>query len=246
MMKTKRKTLIIVAIMVVILSVAVIFAIVLRKAPEKALLKIMADKVDLQIKNVRYTEVGDSGMKWEITADTARYQKMENLAFFEKVTVRLVMEDGRIFVMKGDRGRFNTQSRDMDIEGNVGIVSETGERLTTDRLSYLNAGKRIETDQPVVMENGTVRISGVGMIFPLEEKKVTILGKVRAISAGIRDEKNDTLPRKIGAPSAGIKDKKKVTRSKKVRAISAGKRDKKKVTHLRKVRATSAGKRKGK
>ena len=183
-MKTKRKTVLIVAILTVILSVTAILAIGLRRAPEKALLKIMSDRVDLQVKNVRYTEVGDSGMKWEITADTARYRKKENLALFEKVKVRLVMKDGRVFVMNGDRGRLNTQSRDMEIEGNVGIVSENGDRFATDRLLYRDAGKRIETDRLVVMENRSVRISGVGMILTLDEKKVTLLSQVRANSAG--------------------------------------------------------------
>ena len=183
-MKTKRKTVLIVAILTVILSVTAILAIGLRRAPEKALLKIMSDRFDLQIKNVHYSEVGDSGMKWEITADTARYRKKENLALFEKVKVRLVMKDGRVFVMNGDRGQLNTQSRDMEIEGNVGIVSENGDRISTDRLLYRNAGRRVETDRPVVMENGSVRISGVGMILTLDEKKVTLLSQVRANSAG--------------------------------------------------------------
>jgi LPS export ABC transporter protein LptC len=184
MMKTKRKTVLIVAILTVILTAAAILAIGLVRSPEKALLKIMSDRVDLQVKNVHYTEVGDSGMTWEIRADTARYQKKENLALFEQVKVRLVMKDGRVFVMNGDRGRFNTQSRDMEIEGNVGIVSENGDRFATDRLMYRNAGKRVETDRPVVMENASIRISGVGMIFSLDDKKVTLLSKVRANSAG--------------------------------------------------------------
>ena len=183
-MKAKRKTLFIAAILLVILSVAAILAIGFRQAPEKAMLKVMSDSVDLQVKNVRFTDVGTSDMKWEITADTARYQKKENLALFEQVKVRLVMKDGRVFAMSGDRGRFNTQSRDMEIEGKVVIVSENGDRFTTERLLYLDAGKRIESDRLVVMENGSARISGVGMIFTLDEKKVTLLSQVRASSEG--------------------------------------------------------------
>ena len=118
----------------------------MRKDPGKALLKIMSDRVDLQVRDVHYTEVGDSGMKWEIRADTARYQKKENLALFEKLAVKLVMKDGKTFVMTGDHGRLNTESKDMEIEGNVGIVSENGDRFKTDRLRYRNADKVIETD----------------------------------------------------------------------------------------------------
>jgi LPS export ABC transporter protein LptC len=183
-MKKKRRTMLIVTILIAILSVTAILTIGFRRAPEKALLKIMSDRVDLQVRNVHYTEVGNSGMKWEITADTARYQKKENLALFEKVKVRLIMKDGRVFLMNGDRGMLNTQSRDVEIEGNVGIVSENGDRISTDRLLYRDAGKRIETDRPVIMENRSVRISGVGMILTLDEKKVTLLSQVRANSTG--------------------------------------------------------------
>ena len=184
-MEKKRKTVLIVAILTALLSLAAIIVYgTLRKAPEKALLKVLSEKVDLAVKNVRYTEVGDSGMKWEVRAESARYQKKENLAVFEKVTVRLVMKDGGVFLMNGDRGRFNTASRDMELEGDVRIVSENGDRFTTDRIRYINKGKLIETDRPVVMENRGARISGVGMVFSLEGKRVSLLSQVRASSGG--------------------------------------------------------------
>jgi LPS export ABC transporter protein LptC len=170
---------------VILFAAAIMIGI--RREPGKALLNIMSDRVDLQVRNVHYTEVGESGMKWEITADTARYQKRENMAFFDKLTVRLVTKDGKTFVMTGDRGRFNTESRDIEIDGNVGIVSENGDRFTTERIQYRNVDKVMETDRPVVMENKSVRVSGVGMIFSLDGQKLTILSQVRAISAeGLR------------------------------------------------------------
>jgi LPS export ABC transporter protein LptC len=95
-----------------------------------------------------------------------------------------VMKDGRTFLMTGDRGRFRTDSRDMEIEGNVGITAENGDRFTTDRLRYRNADRVIETDRPVLMENRHVRVSGVGMVFPLDENRVSLLSQVRASSGG--------------------------------------------------------------
>jgi hypothetical protein len=88
MMKTKRRTVLIAAILTVTLFAAAILAIGLRRPPEKTLLKIMSDRVDLQVKNVHFTEVGSSGMTLEIKADTARYQKKENLALFDQLTVQ--------------------------------------------------------------------------------------------------------------------------------------------------------------
>ncbi len=190
MMKTNpRRTLLIAALFVAVLSVATIFVIGMRKEPGKALLKVMSDRVDLQVRNVHYTEVGDSGMKWDITADTARYQKKEDLAIFDKLVVKLVMKDGKTFVMTGDHGRLNTESRDMEIEGNVSIVSENGDRFATDRLHYRNADKVIETDRPVAMENKNIHVSGVGMVVSLEGKKIAILSEVRARLTGGMGEK---------------------------------------------------------
>jgi LPS export ABC transporter protein LptC len=189
MMKRGRKAVLIVVVLAVVLSVAAIIMINVPKEPEKALLKIMSDRVDLQVRNIRLTEVGDSGMKWEIMADTARYQKKDNLAFLEKLTVKLVTKDNRTFVMTGDRGRLNTESRDMEIEGNVNIVSDNGDRFRTDHLQYLNAGKLIQTEGSVVIENRSVRVSGVGMTIYLEEKRIALLSQVRANLTGERREK---------------------------------------------------------
>ena len=127
-------------------------------------------------------------MTLEITADMARYQKKEKLAFFDKPTVKMLLKDGRTFVMTGDHGRFNTDSKDMEIEGHVAIASENGDRFVTDRLRYSNAGKLIETEGSVVMENRNIRVSGVGMTLSLEEKKVALLSKVRASYRGERRE----------------------------------------------------------
>ena len=130
-----RRILFIFILLAAAVSATAVVVIGIRKEPGKALLKIMSDRVDLQVRDVHYTEVGDSGMKWEIRADAARYQKKENLALFDKLAVKLVMKDGKTFVMTGDHGLLNTESRDMEIEGNVGIVSENGDRFATDRPS---------------------------------------------------------------------------------------------------------------
>lgn len=188
MTKKGRKTLIIVVLAAVLFALVIIIV----SMPEekgREPLKIISDHVDLQVRNVRFTEVGDSDITLEITAEMARYQKKEKLAFFEKPTVKLLLKDGRTFTMSGDRGRFNTDSRDMEIEGHVGIVSGNGDRFTTDRLRYVNAGKLIETEGSVVMENQNIRVSGVGMTLSLEDKKVALLSQVRASYGGERREK---------------------------------------------------------
>lgn len=184
--KIGRKTVLIVVTLAAILAAVAVVIVSIPKDAGKEPLKIISDHVDLQVRNVRFTEVGDAEMTLEITAEVARYQKKDKLAFFDKPAVKLLLKDGRTFIMTGDRGRFNTESKDMEIEGHVGIVAENGVRFTTDRLRYSNAGKLIETEGTVVMENKRIRVSGVGMTLSLEEKRVALLSQVRASYRGER------------------------------------------------------------
>jgi LPS export ABC transporter protein LptC len=149
-------------------------------------INILSDNIDLQVKDVLYTDVGDSGLKWEIAADTAKYMKGENLAVFDNVRIRLIMKDGRTFVMTGKNGRMNTETKNMEISGNVTIVSDHGDRLTTDILKYSGSEKRFFTDSPVVMENSRMRVQGTGMTLSLDRQGVSLLSKVKA-----RINKND-------------------------------------------------------
>ncbi len=180
-MVIRKKTFIAAGLLILALLAAVFF-VGLEKKPGKALLQKMAEKVDLQARDVRYTQVGSEGMKWEITADSASYQKKGEVAIFDKIRARVVMKDGRVFVLSGDKGRLDTVSKDIKIDGHVVVVSEKGDRFLTDSLSYRDDLKRIETDRPVVLENPGVRISGVGMVFNLKDEKLAILSSVRAKS----------------------------------------------------------------
>jgi LPS export ABC transporter protein LptC len=176
----KSKVVIIILIAVVISAVAVVLFIESRKSSNNPLLKIMSDKVDLQVKNVHYTDVGDSGLKWEIKADSAKYVKSENLVLFDRIRVKLVMTDGRTLVMTGDKGKSNTETKDMEVSGNVEIISDKGDHLTTDILKYSGSEQRIYTDSAVKLENSRMQVNGVGMSFSLDDKEVALLSKVKA------------------------------------------------------------------
>jgi len=176
----KSNVVIVILIATIVTAAAGILFFERSKSSKNQLLNIISDKVDLQIKNVHYTDVGASGMKWEINADSAKYVKNENLVFFNRIRVKLVMSDGRTLVMTGDKGKSNTETKDMEVSGNVGITSDKGDRFTTDILRYSGAEQRIYTDSAVKMENSRMQVKGVGMSFLLEDKDVALLSKVKA------------------------------------------------------------------
>ncbi len=151
------------------------------KKDRAALLKIMSKNVDLQIRDVHYTEVGDPDSIWEINADTAKYVKKDNVVFFENIRVKLIMSGGKTYVMTGDEGRLRTDTKNIKICGDVEVVSDKGDRFSTDYLDYYSSDKRVYTDGRITMKNPQMEVSGIGMSLSLKTEKVTLLSAVRTL-----------------------------------------------------------------
>jgi len=181
-----KKTIIIGSVVFLVLAAVVFLILRAEYSSEDNRIKILSDNIDLQVRDVLYTDVADTGLKWEIIADTAKYMKNENLAVFDNLKIKVIMQDGKTFVMTGKSGRMNTETKNIEISGNVTIVSDRGDRLTTDILKYSGSEKRFYTDSPVVMENARMQVRGTGMTLSLNDQGVSLLSKVKA-----RIHKND-------------------------------------------------------
>ena len=143
-------------------------------------LKIIPDHVDIQVKNVVYTDVGSDGVKWEVKADTATYLRKEGRALFDRVTVKMVLPSGRTFTVKGDKGVLGTESKNMDLAGHVVVLSDQGDRITMDDLHYRDAEKVFKTDSQVFHENDSMKVQGKGMVIYLTTREMKLLSAVRA------------------------------------------------------------------
>ena len=143
-------------------------------------LKIIDDNVDLYIRDVHFTEVGDSGNRLEINADSATFHRKENLARFDRVRMKLILPDGKTYELTADRGQLRTDLKDVEIEGNVVILSNRGDRFTTDRLKYSDGEKKIHTEDPVTLSNPRFEMKGKGMVLLLKSEHVTIAGGIKA------------------------------------------------------------------
>ena len=148
---------------------------------DKGVLKVISKRVDLQINDFHYTEVGDPDLVWEINADTARYIRKDDITLFENVEIRLVFSNGGIYTITGEKGSLHTDTKDMDIYGNVVAVSNSGDRFETDSLYYTHGNRRIHTKDTVEMTRPGTDIKGVGMTMSLKDKRATLLSNVSAV-----------------------------------------------------------------
>lgn len=149
---------------------------------EEGGLKVLSKKVDLQIKDFHYTEVGSPDLTWEINADTATYIKKDAVTLFENVKVRLLFSNGDVYVITGKNGTLHTGTKDMDIYGDVFARSNDGARFETDTIHYTDNGGDgvIHTKDFVKMTRPGIDVRGAGMRLSLKDKKVVLLSSVSA------------------------------------------------------------------
>ena len=180
-MKLSKKTIIISSIVVVLIAILITAVAIIKIKVNKPgnLLKALPD-VDLKIKGFNYTEVGEANAKWEVKADTATYNKKQNLAVFDRVQIKLTTSDGKVFIMKGDKGLMFTDTKNIEIKDNVVIISDAGDRFSTDHLSYNDAEKKFYTDAPVTMENKRMKITGVGLTLFMNNGELNLSSLVKA------------------------------------------------------------------
>ena len=180
-MKLSKKTIIISSIVVVLIAVLITAVAIIKINVNKPrnLLKALPD-VDLKIKGFVYTEVGEANVKWEVKAETATYNKKQNLAVFDRVQIKLTTSDGKVFIMKGDKGLMFTDTKNIEIKDNVVIISDAGDRFSTDHLSYSDAEKKFYTDAPVTMENKRMKITGVGLTLLMNTGELNLSSLVKA------------------------------------------------------------------
>jgi LPS export ABC transporter protein LptC len=180
-MKLSKKTIIISSIVFVLIAILIAAVAIIKINVNKPgnLLKALPD-VDLKIKGFNYTEVGEANAKWEVKADIATYDKKQNLAVFDRVQIKLTTSDGKVFEMSADKGSMFTDKKNIVIENNVVIISDTGDKFSTDHLNYNDAEKKFYTDAPVTMENKRMKITGQGMTIFMNKGELNIPSMVKA------------------------------------------------------------------
>ncbi|HNY48992.1 MAG TPA: LPS export ABC transporter periplasmic protein LptC [Smithella sp.] len=179
-MKLKRKTIILSSLILCLTVIIAGFIIQSGLHKQKIITKALQDSVDLKIKGFAFTEVGATKTKWEVQAETATYDKKQNLAVLEVVQIKLTTSDGKVFVMNADQGVIATDKKFIEIKGHVTLVSDNGYRFYTDYLNYRDAEKKIFTDAPITMENRNIKVTGKGLRLHVDKGEMNIPSAVKA------------------------------------------------------------------
>jgi LPS export ABC transporter protein LptC len=137
-------------------------------------------KADYRIKEVHLQEEGRGSTRWYLDAEYGEIFEEQGKTVMRKVVVR-VEEPTRVWTVSADEGEMLRDSKDVDLRGNVVLVTNDGLRLETAHLAWAAKEQRAWTDDPVTIYRGGVVVRGQGFESRVNEAATTIKGRVRAV-----------------------------------------------------------------
>ncbi|MFQ5894980.1 MAG: LPS export ABC transporter periplasmic protein LptC [Nitrospinota bacterium] len=143
---------------------------------------LFATDADVEVRGVHVVEDRRGRKEWELWADRARVYRRRGVTVFEKVRLRIFPrdEERKPLLVRGEEGVLHNESRDVEVRGDVVVVSDEGYTLSTQSLRWRAAKKEFSTEDPVTVEGEKLRITGHGMVAHSESQQVRLGGRVRA------------------------------------------------------------------
>ena len=166
----------------VILFVTVVIGVLIVKghrapAPRE---EVVSSAADQQIREIHIQEdAKGGGYRWSLDAERADSFPGTGKTLLRKVTIG-VEEPGRSWKVTSDEGDIVQDTRDVELRGNVVLVSSEGMRVETTVLRWANAEGRAWTEQPVTIYRGGGVVKGTGLEARPSEETTLIHGRVTA------------------------------------------------------------------
>jgi LPS export ABC transporter protein LptC len=141
--------------------------------------QIPTDGAEMRLEKIRFVEEKQGRKTWELEAKLVQHYQDQNTMVLEDVKVTFYMKGGRSFVISGNKGKVNQDSKNMELVGDVSLASSDGYRLKTHSIAYDHSERKVTTSDPVEIEGREIQLVGKGMEVDMEAKIIRVLRQVK-------------------------------------------------------------------
>ena len=107
----------------------------------------------------------------------------EGIVYLEGVEVRIYQEDGSVYVIEGEKARFDVEKREGRLGGGVRFAAPDGFELTTQALRVTREGKQVQSTSPVEFRIGDAyQGEARGLVAALEGRRFRLEKYVKIVS----------------------------------------------------------------
>lgn len=177
--KTKKLSLILLAVILLVVSTVVIVFIGYRQvsnAPE-LLLSSIQEGANLSLGKIRQTATRDGKKEWTLVAESANYMEAQTKVELKKLSVIYYLKDNREVHLEADRGMLQTVTNDIEFFGNV-VIRNDEYRMKTEHLSYQHEKRFIFCNKPVRIWGKGAEVTAESAAYDLNADKIVLKGNV--------------------------------------------------------------------
>ena len=138
------------------------------------------NQASISIGKVHHTATRDGRKEWSLVADSAHYLDKENKVLFKKLEAIFFLDDGSEVSLSADRGYLQTESKDIQVEGDV-LVDNGTYRFETSSLNYYHQSRRLRTDDPVKVSGEWFTLKADAVSVDLNAQQSEFTGNVKGV-----------------------------------------------------------------
>ena len=140
---------------------------------------------DAWIQGFSYRQTRSGSTRWVVTANQAKVFEEEHLARLQDVQVQLFDGDFQReqLVITSEKGIMNTSTNDFDLvseKDKTVMTFDSGYQVFSDRLTWVEHARQLQTTDPVMIRGDGLTITGVGLTGKVDSKEFQVLANVRA------------------------------------------------------------------
>lgn len=141
-------------------------------------------EIDMAMTRVSFSEMRGDVKLWDLTADTAEYDKDKGLVRLQKVRTEIYEGKAGGAVITSRQGVYDEAAGIIRMNGDVHIATRRGMVLDTDQLTYRAAEGDLVTYGPVKVVDGRLRLTAIGMVLFVKDEKVRFNRQVQSVIEG--------------------------------------------------------------
>jgi LPS export ABC transporter protein LptC len=173
-MFTLRRLLAVLILVAVLVLGIVIWRHLQRQSPLEVL-QALPEQVDLSLEKLHYTQNEEGRRSWTLDADKAEYRREDGQAQLDAVSL-LLYRAGQFGEVRltAEHGLLQQEEQQVEIWGNVQIVTGRGDRLSTERLRFDGRKQLLTNSEPVRLSNQRMELTGTGLWADLEAGRLRL------------------------------------------------------------------------
>lgn len=148
------------------------------KLPQSISVDITMDGVNIGIKKFHLMEEEDGKKKWELEADEAWVIDSRNVTMLKDVQMTFFQREKEDTKLRADEGVVKDKIKKIEVQGNV-VISNDHYVLKSHQLTCQWDSSLVTTREFVEITGRNFKVTGIGMVSNLKEKKIEISRDVK-------------------------------------------------------------------